>query len=148
MVASPLSDDWWTFVIRAYLLPVRLATEALRDLADWAATATIRTRQRVTYLANTGALGAQDSRASIARHECGFVDAVGHEASDFLQPLRCQYSFLWQGASLCVGHISAYGPETAVPPASTAILHGVLGATNAEEVPRVPETVVVWMLVI
>lgn len=135
-------------MIRAYLFPVRFATEALRNLADRAATATVRTRQRIAYLANTGALGAQDSCASIARQECGFVDAVGHEAGDFLQPLRCQYSFLWQGASLCVGHVSAYRPETAVPPASTAILHGVFGATNAEEVPRVPETVVVWMLVI
>ena len=45
-------------MIRAYLLTVRFATEALRDMADRAATATVRTRQRVAYLANTGALGA------------------------------------------------------------------------------------------
>ena len=45
-------------MIRALLHPVGLATDALRDLADRAAAATIRTRERIAQLANAGAFGA------------------------------------------------------------------------------------------
>ena len=58
LAASPHLNRWRTFVIRALLHPVGLATDALRDLADRAAAATIRTRERIAQLANAGAFGA------------------------------------------------------------------------------------------
>ena len=81
-------------MIRALLHPVGLATDALRDLADRAAAATIRTRVRIAQLANAGAFGAYKSPAPKALQECPFVDTVGHEPGDFVQPLRCLDSFL------------------------------------------------------
>ena len=91
-------------MVRALLLPDRFATDAFRDPADRAAAATVRARKGIAYLTNTSALRAHNFPTPRAYQECGFVDAVGHEAGDPLQPLSCPDSFLWQGPSLrCVG---------------------------------------------
>lgn len=45
-------------MIRALLLSVRLAADAFRDLADWAAAATVMATKGIAYLTNTGALRA------------------------------------------------------------------------------------------
>ena len=47
LAASPQLNRWRAFVVGAFLHPVGLATDALRDLADRAAAATIRTRERI-----------------------------------------------------------------------------------------------------
>ena len=82
-------------MIGALLHPVGFATDALRDIADWAAAATIRTRERITQFANAGALGANNSPAPKALQERALINTVGHKPGDFVQPLRCLDSFLW-----------------------------------------------------
>lgn len=96
-------------MIRAFLLPVGFATDALRDPADRAAAAAVRARKTIAYLTNTGALWTVNFPAPRACQERGFIDTVGHEAGDLFQPLSCIDSFLWQDPSFgCAGYLLAY----------------------------------------
>ena len=137
-------------MIGTCIIPIGLAKNAFRDLADRAAAATLRASKAVAYLADTGALWTSNFPASRASHESRFIDTVCREACDFFQPLSYPDSFLGQGACLrrCVRYVLANSPETAVPFTDFASLHSIFGATNAEKILGVPNTVVVWMLVI
>ena len=136
-------------MIRAFLLPLGLAPDAFRDLASRAAAATVRTGKCIAYFTDASAFRAQSFPTSKARQKGGFINTVGYEACDRFQPPTCLDSILWQSPSTgCVGHLLAYGPETAVPPTSFAYCHSILVTTNAKKVLGIPETVVVWMLVI
>ena len=102
---------------------------------DTAATATIRARKGVAYLADTSAFRAQKSSTQRTRHEGGFVGSGRHKPCDPLQPLSCYDSFLRQGFS--VGWISfllAYRPETTTSPTNIASLHVAFGTVDAEKV--------------
>lgn len=132
---SPFSNCWRATVIRALLLPFGFANDAFRDPAGRAAAATVGARKGIAYLTNTCALRAYNFPAPKACQECGFVNAVGHEAGDPLQPLTCPDSFLWQSPSFgYVGNLLAYRPETAVPSASLAYLQGFFGTADAKKV--------------
>ena len=102
---------------------------------DTAATATIRARKGIAYLADTSAFRAQKSSTQRTRHECGFVGSAGHEPCDPFQPLICYDPFLRQVSS--VGWISfllAYRPETTASPTNLASLHISFGTVVAEKV--------------
>ena len=136
-------------MIRAFLLPLGLTPDAFGDPASRAAAATVRAGECIAYFTNASALRAQNFPALEACQKCGFVNSMGHEAGDRFQPPSCLDSFLWQNPSIgCVGHLLAYRPETAVSPTSFASRHSVFVATNAKKVLRIPETVMIWMLVI
>ena len=102
---------------------------------DTAATATIRARKGIAYLADTSAFWAQKSSTHRTRHEGGFVGSAGHKPCDPLQPLRCYDSFLRQGFSVAwISFLLAYRPETTTSPTNFASLHVTFGTIDAEKV--------------
>ena len=138
-----------TAVIRAFLPPLGLAPDAFRNPASRAAATTVRTGKRVADFTNAGAFGAQNFPASKATQKGGFINTVGYQTCDLSQPPTGLDSFLRQGSSGgCVGHLFALGPETAVSPTIFACCHSILVATNAKKILGIPETIVIWMLVI
>ena len=121
-------------MIRACLLPIGLATNTFRDPTDRAAAATVGAGKSIAYLADTGALRAQNFPAPRTGQEGGFVNAIGHDTGDLSQPLSCLDSFLWQDSIGCVGYVLACGPETAARSTTFAYLPSILSTADAEKI--------------